>query len=133
MKHIGIYFILALSFIGCSDKYSGESGLKPTLTPRYINVSPTSLSFTANPNYAQSVSVETMETPWKIDNGINWVSLSSTSGNSSTNININASENTDGDKARTGEFYVIADVNDWNYETGVAVSQAAATPYINVS
>ena len=132
MKHIGIYFILALSFIGCSDKYSGESGLKPTLTPRYINVSPTSLSFTANPNYAQSVSVETMETPWKIDNGINWVSLSSTSGNSSTNININASENTDGDKARTGVFYVLADVNDWNYETGVAVSQAAATPYINV-
>lgn len=133
MKHIGIYIILALLFVGCSDKYSGELGLKPTLTPRYIKVSPTSLTFAANPSYTQSVSIETMETPWKIDNGLNWVSLSSTSGKSTTSVNINASENTDGSKARTGVFYVQADVNDWNYETGVAVSQAAATPYINVS
>lgn len=133
MKHIGIYIILALLLVGCSDEYSGELGLKPTLTPRYINVSPTSLSFVANPNAAQSVSIETMETPWKIDNGIGWVALSSTSGQSSANVNICASENTDGNKVRTGILYVQADVNDWNYETGVAVSQAAATPYINVS
>lgn len=133
MKHIGIYIILALLLIGCSDEYSGELGLKPTLTPRYINVSPTSLSFVAKPNSAQGVSVETMETPWKIDNGINWVSLSSMSGNSNTSINVNASENVDGSKARIGIFYVQADVNDWNYETSVAVSQAAAIPYINVS
>lgn len=133
MKHIGIYIILVLLFVGCSDKYSGELGLKPTLTPRYIHVSPTSLSYAANPYSAKSVSIETMETPWKIDNGIKWVYLSSASGSSSTSIDITASENTDGDKARTGVFYVQADVNDWNYETGVAVSQAAATPYINVS
>lgn len=134
MRHIGLYILVVCSvFVGCSDKYSPELGLKPTLTPRYLSVSPTSLSFSANQTSSQSVRVETMETPWKVDNAIDWVSLSAASGQSNSNINVSASENKDANAVRTGVFYVKADISDWNYETGVSVSQAAATPYINVS
>lgn len=134
MKHIGLYILLVcMVFAGCSDKYSSELGLKPTLTPRYLRVSPTSLSFSANQTSSQSVDIETMETPWKVDNAIDWVSISTTSGQSNSNINVSASENKDANAARTGVFYIKADVSDWNYEKGISVSQAAATPYINVS
>lgn len=136
MKHLKKYIIASLSvllLVGCSDKYSEELGLKPTLTPRYISVSPTSLSFSANSSISQAVSIETTETPWRIDNGIDWASISSTSGSTSSNINVSVAENTNGSEARTGVFYVKADVSDWAFETGVSVSQAAATPYINLS
>ena len=134
MKHIGLYILLVcIVFAGCSDKYSSDFGLKPTLTPRYLRVSPMSLSFSANQTSGQSVDIETMETPWKIDNAINWVYISATNGQSNSNINVSTSENKDANAARTGVFYIKADVSDWNYETGVSVSQAAATPYINVS
>lgn len=134
MRNIGLY-ILAISFglVGCSDKYSAELGVKPTLTPRYLRISPTSLSFAANQTSPQSVGVETMETPWKIENGIEWVSLSATSGQDNANISVSTLENKDANEARTGVFYVKADVSDWNYEQGVSVSQLAATSYINVS
>lgn len=134
MKHIGLYILLVcMVFAGCSDKYSSDFGLKPTLTPRYLRVSPTSLSFSANQTSSQSVDIETMETPWKVDNAIDWVSFSAASGQSNSNINVSASENKDANAARTGVFYIKADVSDWNYEKGISVSQAAATPYINVS
>ena len=134
MKHIGLYILLVcIVFVGCSDKYSSELGLKPTLTPRYLRVSPTSLSFSANQTSSQSVDIETMETPWKVDNAIDWVSISAANGQSNSNINVSASENNDANAARTGVFYIKADVSDWNYEKGISVSQAAATPYINVS
>lgn len=92
MKHIGLVFLLVcIVFVGCSDKYSSELGLKPTLTPRYLRVSPTSLSFTANQTSSQSVDIETMETPWKVDNAIDWVSVSASSGQSDSNIDVSVS------------------------------------------
>lgn len=134
MRHVGLYILLVcIVFVGCSDKYSSELGLKPTLTPRYLRVSPTSLSFPANQTSSQSVDIETMETPWKVDNAIDWVSVSAASGQSSSNINVSASENNDANAARAGVFYIKADVSDWNYEMGISVSQDAAIPYINVS
>lgn len=134
MKYIGLYILLVcIVLAGCSDKYSPELRLKPTLAPRYLRISPTSLSFLANQASSQSVDIETIETPWKIDNAIDWISISAASGQSNSNINVSASENKDANTPRTGVFYIKADVSDWNYEKGISVSQAAATPYIKVS
>lgn len=123
--------IASLLLASCSDKYDKDLGLYPTLTPRYISVSPTSLSFTSNAS-AQSLDIAAMETPWKIDNGIEWLSFSSMSGNSNTPVAVNASENTAGDEIRTGVFYVKANTNDWSYSTAISATQAGATPYINI-
>lgn len=107
MKHIGLYILLiCIVLVGCSDKYSTELGLKPTLTPRYLRVSPTSLSFSANQTSSQIVDIETMETPWKVDNAIDWVSISAANGQSNSNINVSTSENKDANAARTGVFYI---------------------------
>lgn len=125
--------LVCIVLAGCSDKYSPELRLKPTLAPRYLRISPTSLSFLANQASSQSVDIETIETPWKIDNAIDWISISAASGQSNSNINVSASENKDANTPRTGVFYIKADVSDWNYEKGISVSQAAATPYIKVS
>jgi hypothetical protein len=68
-----------------------------------------------------------------MENGIEWVSLSPTSGTTSGTISVGVSENTAGDEVRTGIFYLKADVSDWKYEAPISVTQAGATPYINLS
>lgn len=134
MKHTGLHILLAsLVLVGCSDQYSDELGLIPTLTPRYLKVSSTSLSFSAAPTTGESVSVETVQTPWKIENTADWITVSPVSGKTDVSVGVSVSENTDADVKRVGVFYVKSDVSDWSYEKGVSVSQSSATPYINVS
>ena len=108
---------------GCSEKYDESFGYKPALVPRYLNVSPTSFEFTATTTQTKPLSVLSIETPWIIENSINWVSLSPTSGNSSIEIPVGVSENTIGDVARTGVFYFKSNVSDWEYDTPISVTQ----------
>jgi len=42
-------------------------------------------------------------------------------------------ENKSGDDARTGIFYLKADISDWKYESAISVTQAGATPTIELS
>jgi len=126
------YIIFSLLLIGCSEQYDESLGLYPTLTPRYMTVTPTSLTY-ASAAGTQPVNVTSTQTPWKLENGIEWISLSPTSGTASGTISVGVSENTAGDEVRTGIFYLKADVSDWKYEAPISVTQAGATPYINLS
>ena len=126
------YIIFSLLLIGCSEQYNESLCLYPTLTPRYMTVTPTSLTY-ASAVGTQSVNVTSTQTPWKLENGIEWVSLSPTSGTASGTISVGVSENTAGDEVRTGVFYLKADVSDWKYEAPISVTQAGATPVITLS
>ena len=130
-KHL-IYIIAALLLVGCSEQYDESLGLSPTLTPRYVNVTPTSLTYSSSEG-SQSLTVTSMQTPWKMENGIDWVSVSPMSGEASGTVGVNVTENVSGDDARTGIFYLKANVEDWRHETPISVTQAGATPTITLS
>jgi formylglycine-generating enzyme required for sulfatase activity len=138
MKHIALNIVMLLSSVlvwtGC-DFLEGSDGLfsgTPSLTPRYLNVSPSSLSFAAAQPASQSVSVTSLKTPWRVDNSIEWITLSQTSGESSASVKVSVAENGNA-YARTGIFMVSSTASDWNYDSDVSVSQAAAVPYITAS
>lgn len=120
-----------MMLIGCTENYDEGLGLYPTLVPRYISVSPTSFTFEAKTSETKHISISSTETPWKIDNSVDWVNLSANSGNSTSSIQIGVKENTSGDDARLGIFYVKSNVDDWKYESPITVSQAGAVPYIS--
>ena len=130
-RHL-IISIVALLLVACSEKYNESVGLYPTLTPRYLAVTPTALTYTSG-SETKSVTVNSFQTPWKFENGIEWVSLSPMSGSSSTPISIVVSKNTVGDEVRTGIFFLQADVNDWNYEMPISVTQSGAIPIITLA
>lgn len=119
-----------MTLIGCTENYDEGLGLYPTLVPRYISVSPTSFTFEAKTSETKHISISSTETPWKIDNSVDWINLSANSGNSTSSIQIGVKENTTGDDARLGIFYVKSNVDDWKYESPITVSQAGAVPYI---
>lgn len=127
-----LYIIVCLLLVGCSEKYDEVLGLYPTLTPRYMVVTPTALSYSAQAS-SKTLKVTSTETPWKIENGIDWISTNPTSGSSNASVNVSVTENKSGDDARTGIFYLKADVSDWKYESPISVTQVGATPTISLS
>lgn len=112
--------------------YDETLGLYPTLTPRYMAVTPTTLSYSALAS-SKSLQITSTETPWEIENEIDWISTSPTSGSSSASVNVGVTENKSGDDVRTGIFYLKSNVSDWKYETPISVTQAGATPIISLS
>ena len=136
MKNIISIILTSLVLSACSDQYSEELELKPTLG--YIYVTPSSLNFNAIPTKSQSISVISRNAPWYIENDIDWISpsVSSGDGNELTDVNlidISASPNPKGDESRIGVFYVNSDISPSYFEKAISVSQSGALAFIKLS
>ena len=117
-RHLIIYLYATLLLVGCSEKYDEGLGMYPTLSPRYMTITPTALTYASSPE-TKTINITSIQTPWKIENGIDWISTSPTSGSTSATLSVGVTENKSGDDARTGIFYLKADVNDWRYEAPI--------------
>lgn len=131
MKKISLYIFICLFFsFGCKDDYDKSTNLYPSLVSRYLAVTPSTLSFAAKDNTSRMLNIQTLETPWCIDNGVDWIRVSSLFGNASQTVEVNVTEHQSADVARTGVFYVKSDISDWQYSMPISVVQAAVQPYI---
>lgn len=119
--------------IGCSDKYNELSGLTPTLVPRYISVSPSDILFDTSLSGKKQINVISTNTPWGIDNNINWINISPLKGETNSLIDVVVDENFSGEDKRIGIIYLKSTLSDWKYETPITISQTGATPYINIA
>lgn len=133
MRRFLFNLLACLALVGCSDDYEGVTTPVPSLTPRQLAVSESTLSFTANATETKSLDITSVSTPWQIENGINWVTLSETSGDASATVMVNATRNSDSEQMRTGIFYVASKLPDWIYELPVTVNQEANVPVITLS
>ena len=91
------------------------------------------MTFEAKTSERKSLNITCTNTPWKITNSIDWLSLSSTSGKSSSSVSVGVSENISGDDVRLGIFYVNSNVEDWKFETPITITQLGDEPYITPS
>jgi len=133
MKRLLLLILSSIVLLGCSEKYEENLGLKPALVPRYLSVSPTSFEFTATYTQTKPLSVTSVQTPWTIENSVNWITISNTSGSASAEVPVGVYENTIGDVARTGVFYFRSGASDWEYDAPISVTQEGAYPVINFS
>lgn len=97
-----------------------------------MEVTPTSLFYSAQAS-SNTIQVNSTETPWSIENGIDWISTNPTCGSSTASVSVSVTENKSGDDARTAIFYLKSDVSDWKCESPISVTQAGATPMIVLS
>ena len=132
MKRLHLIIIATLLLIGCSEKYDESLGWTPTLTPRYLAVSPTTLTYTSS-SESKTLEVKSTQTSWRFENAIDWVSISPTSGSTSASVAVNVSENKSGDDARVGVFYFKSNMSEWNYEAPVSITQSGTQPVITLS
>lgn len=132
MKRLHLIIIATLLLIGCSEKYDESLGWTPTLTPRYLAVSPATLTYTSS-SESKTLEVKSTQTSWLFENAIDWVSISPTSGSATASVSVNVSENKSGDDARVGVFYLKSNMNDWNYEAPISITQSGTQPIITLS
>lgn len=132
MKHLTLHLFLLLAVFalaGCSEDY--DNNYTPSLTPRYLGVSPAILSFDAVPKSSKTLYIETVGTPWRLNETIDWISTDITSGDGNgdestlTYVNVTVAENTNADEKRTGVFYLESTASDWSYSEVISVSQDA--------
>ena len=124
---------MALALAGCTESYDESAELYPTLTPRYLSVSPTTIDFTSSQASSMNLTVTSMQTPWKIDNSADWLSFSAANGNSDASVSVSTTENMFGDVARTAVAFFRAELSDWAFEQPLSITQAGAEPVINLS
>jgi hypothetical protein len=89
------------------------------------------MSFSAISTEEQGLSINSIQTPWKIENDVEWIKLSSKSGTSGATVGVDVNENSSADESRLGVFYVEGDVSDFDYKAAVSVTQGVATPYLS--
>ncbi len=131
MKKI-LYFILCLVIFGCSENYSTEDGLTPSLVTRYLSISQTSISVDAE-YHLIDIYIVSDDTPWSIANSCDWMSVSPLSGDTDVTVSAEIMENREAETTRSNVFYFQAEVSDWAYEKAISVTQAGPEPSLEVS
>ena len=107
---------------GCKDEFDSTNHLQPSLIGKYLRVSQTNFNHLTSDAFTDNFKVEASETSWKFTTIPIWLSISPSSGSSSSNIVMEGSENISGD-ARTSIFYLESGDTNWNYSKAVSVSQ----------
>ncbi len=130
--NILIFIVLAIGLGSCKDDYDPAGSLKPSLTARYLYPSQTEFNFYYADESSTSFYIESIETPWGFNAVPAWLSLSPSSGNSSQDVTLTASQNFSGDTPRTAIFYLAAKQSDWDFNLAMSASQVAATPSLYV-
>lgn len=137
MKSHILYILWAcVLFAGCTEMFDEKAPFTPYQEPRYLNVTEDVLSFEAKPSNAKHLHIESVKTPWQINDVCNWLKLSVKGDDGSkdtTIVSVDASENGSGDTLRTNIMFVQSAISDWKYSKAVTVTQSAARPFISPS
>ena len=129
MKKIFLYISVLLVLAGCSESnYDGTR--TPSLNMRYLYVPTSSLSFAAQPSSKQ-VRIESEQTEWNISIPASWVSVSPSSGNTSTSVDFTTELNKSADISRVCVATVASNVSDWS--RSITITQGKNSPYITLT
>lgn len=128
-----IFCILVFSGIlsGCKDEYDGANNLQPSLTGKYLKVSQTSFNHISPDAFSDNFNVECSETSWQFTTLPNWIAISPTSGNTSSTIVLEGTENTSADP-RTSVFYLESSESSWNFSKAMSASQGGVESSLTV-
>ena len=124
---------VATFLAGCDDSYPRDyQSLKPSLTARYLHCSEGYLDFDYTAS-SRSMSVESVNTPWRLSNAADWLDISQLSGNADASVSVSVTENPSCDLVRTSVVRLSSDVSDFGFSEDIDVTQAKAVPYLDLS
>ncbi len=131
MKKI-LFYISILCVLGSCTESVYDGTRAPSLNRRYLYVPTSSLSFDAQPSSKQ-VRIESEQTEWNISIPASWVSVSPSSGNTSTSVDFTTELNKSADVSRVCVATVTSDVADYSRSFPIAVTQDKNSPYITLA
>ena len=118
---------------GCDNTYPhDDESLLPSMTARYLYCAENALDFGYKAS-SQSISIESVNTPWRLSNAADWLSISPQSGSGDASVNASVTENPSCDLVRTSVVRLSSDVSDFVFSEDIDVTQAKAVPYLDLS
>lgn len=133
-----LYLISIVLFVtACTEEFDKASGLIPSTnavppkTLRSLEISRTQFSYLASGNEAKTLMISSDHSPWIIENNNDWIHLSSTQGDTDTDIKISIDDNLEM-VTREGIVVVKSAVKEWVHEQSITIQQDAAKACINV-
>lgn len=134
MRSLIVILFISLFITGCDETYFDEDNkLSVSKVPHYLRPSTINIILDSFNGNSENIQIESVETPWILENAIDWISLSKMSGNTSESVTISASENPYADQKRLGVIMLKSAVEDWYYSTPISVTQDRAYPEIQLS
>lgn len=131
MKKIIFYISTLCVLASCTESvYDGTR--TPSLNMRYLYVPTSSLSFDAQPSSKQ-VRIESEQMDWNISIPASWVSVSPSSGNTTTSVDFVTELNKSADISRVCVATVASNVSDWNRSFPITITQGKNSPYITLA
>lgn len=133
-RYIKYLLFLSLPILmgwACTDKFSLQDNIYPSLSPHYLSINNTQFYIYTPEASREYISVESWETPWKFTSNPSWLTLSPNSGKDYASVTLDVAENERAEE-RTGIFYFSSDVKDYDYNVPVSVTQAANSSYVRV-
>ena len=131
MKKI-LFYISILCVLGSCTESVYDGTRAPSLNRRYLYVPTSSLSFDAQPSSKQ-VRIESEQTEWNISIPASWVSVSPSSGNTSTSVDFTTELNKSADISRVCVATVASNVSDWSRSFPITITQGKNSPYITLA
>lgn len=128
MKKVIIYILYAFIIVGCTES-TFDATRTPSLNRRFLNVPVSTLNFMSEAS-TKSIRIESDETPWKVNVPSSWLSISPSTGNSSTDIQFTTQLNNSADTSRVCVTEIISEANDWERSFPVTITQEKAVPYL---
>lgn len=131
IKYIAVSLIVLIS-VGCEDEYISTEKFIPSLESHYLRSSENDFFFYTSKANSEQFNVESMNTSWAFTEVPDWMSLSPNSGDVSSTIVLNVTENLIADNGRTAIFYLSSALPTWEFSRALSCSQPAATAKLTV-
>lgn len=120
-----------LGLSACQESSQPNARFSVSLHANYIHPDKTDFQFVDAAGGSMQFTVTSQDTPWQITNLPEWVTVSPSSGTTTTNVTVTVSAHTWA-ASRAGVFTLSSGTQEWNYSKQISVTQAGATPYLTL-
>lgn len=136
MRRKFLFVLIAFAgLVSCGSSEETSDGGTISKNPRHLEVEESSINLGYKDNLTSTIHITSDNTGWQITGTpTEWLTVSPLEGRSSTNVNVNAKENTSVDNPRVAILTVgTTDVNEYKFSHDIQVSQLEAKVYITPS
>lgn len=126
--NIDALLICVFLSVGCSDSNVPENFV-PSLSGHSLEISNNQLTFESQGG-VENATVHADNVAWLFSGLPEWLTVSPSSGSTTTSVTFTAEVNNSADTRRTALFYLESADNTWNYRMAISANQAATSAYL---
>lgn len=126
-----ILLIGMIAFNACTESTTQNTRYVVSLHANYLHPEQTDFSFPDSKGASMQFTIQSQDTPWKIENAPEWLTISPTSGSATTTVSLTVPENTWA-TPRSCTVTLSSTSEDWQFSKQISVTQPGATPYAEI-